>query len=272
MVTSSTVFQRYLEILGVEAAPPSLDHLKRLTTAQVQRVPFENISKLYLRKTKGASIVPTLEEHLDGITSYSFGGTCYANNPYFFELLRHLGYEVTLCGADMSNPDVHIVTMVALDGRQYLVDVGYGAPFYEPLPRDLDRPFEIVFGACRFVLEPQDGEGCSRLKMYRDGEPTHGYLAKPTPRQIGYFEEIIRDSYRESATFMNAVVVERFLLGRSVRIHNLSMTESTPNTSKVAPLADREELVRMVERHFGISSVFVREAIEGIPLEGDIYS
>jgi arylamine N-acetyltransferase len=266
------VFQRYLEILGVESEPPSLGHLKRLTAAQLQRVPFENISKLYLRKTKSATTVPTLEEHLDGIAQYNFGGTCYANNPYFFQLLQHLGYEVTLSGADMSNPDVHIVTMVALGGRQYLVDAGYGAPFYEPLPRDLDHPFEIVFGACRFVLEPQDEEGRSRLKMYREGKLTHGYLAKPWPRQIGDFEDIVRDSYRETATFMNAVVVERFLPGRSVRIHNLSMTESTPSSSKVTPLADGDELVRMVEREFGISSAVVREAIEGIALEADIYT
>lgn len=270
-MTSPSVFERYLEILGVEAAPPSLGHLRRLTTAQLQHVPFENISKLYLKKTQGATFVPSLEEHLDGIEQHHFGGTCYANNPYFFQLLEHLGYEVTLCGADMSDPDCHIVSRVELGRRQYLVDVGYGAPFFEPLPRDLDEPHEILYGSCRYVLEPQDGEGQSRLKMFRDGELTHGYLAKPKPREIAFFEETIMDSYRDTATFMNTVVVERYSPGRSVRIHNLSMTESTPKTSKTTPLADHEELARAIENRCGISADLVRVAIKGVALEGDIY-
>ncbi|MFV2074319.1 MAG: arylamine N-acetyltransferase, partial [Thermoanaerobaculales bacterium] len=240
--------------------------------AQLMRVPFENISKLYLKKTRGATFVPPLEEHLDGIENHHFGGTCYANNPYFFELLRHLGYEVTMCGADMSDPDVHIVSMVELDGRQYLVDVGYAAPFFEPLPRDLVGLHEIHFGACRYVLEPRDGQGRSRLRMFRNGELIHCYLAKPEPREIGHFAAVIRDSYRDTATFMNAVVMERFFPGRSVRIHNLILTESTPDGATVTRLADREELIRTVEHHCRIPADIVRDAIDGISLEGDIYT
>ena len=269
---SASPFERYLSILGVEAAPPALDHLTRLMGAQLMRVPFENISKLYLKKKQGATFVPPLEEHLDGIENHHFGGTCYANNPYFFELLQHLGYEVTMCGADMSNPDVHIVSMVALKGRQFLVDVGYAAPFYQPLPRDLDDPYEVRFGVCRYVLEPQDGEGRSRLRLFRNNEPIHGYLAKPEPREIGRFAEVIRDSYRDTETFMNTVVVERFFPGRSVRIHNFTLTESTPNGATVTQLADRGELIAAVERHFRIPADIVRDAIVGIGLEGDIYT
>ena len=271
-MTSSSSFERYLSILGVEAAPPGLDHLTRLVGAQLIRVPFENISKLYLKKTQGAAFVPTLEEHLDGIERHHFGGTCYANNPHFFGLLRHLGYEVTMCGADMSNPDVHIVSMVALEGRQYLVDVGYAAPFYQPLPRDLDGPHEIRFGGCLYVLEPQDREGRSRLRLVREEEAIHGYLAKPEPREIGHFAEVIRDSYRDTATFMNVVVVECFFPGRSVRIHNLTLTESTPDGATATQLADREELVRAVEHFCRIPADIVREAIDGIGLVGDIYT
>ncbi len=272
VVTSAFLFERYLLILGVEAAPLGLDHLTRLVGAQLMQVPFENISKLYLRKKRRATFVPPLEEHLEGIKNHHFGGTCYANNPYFFELLRHLGYRVTMCGADMSNPDVHIVSRVELEGRQYLVDVGYAAPFYEPLPRDLNVPHEVRFGTCRYVLEPQDGQGRSRLKMFRNDELTHGYLAKPEHREIGHFAEVIRDSYRDTATFMNAVVVERFFPGRSVRIHNLTLTESTPDGATVTQLADREELIAAVEQICRIPADIVREAIDGIGLEGDIYT
>jgi arylamine N-acetyltransferase len=271
MVDAKT-FERYLSILGIEAAPPSLDHLSALVRAQLTRVPFENISKLYLRKTQGASYIPSLEQHLDGIERFSFGGTCYANNPYFYELLRHLGYDIKLCGADMSKPDVHVVSIVRLAGRECLVDVGYGAPFYEPMERGLDRDHEIIFGRNRYVLHPQDGRGRSRMDHFRDGRLIHGYVAKPEPREINHFDEVIRHSYSDAATFMNVVVIERFFPDRSLRFHNFTLTESTSDGAITTRLADRQELIDAVEHHVGISADIVREAVEGIALEADIYT
>lgn len=236
------------------------------------RVPFENISKLFLKKTRGAVFAPSLEEHLDGIEQHRFGGTCYANNPHFFSLLRHLGYEARLCGADMTNPDAHIVSMVELEGREYLVDVGYAAPFFEPLPRDLEKPHEVRFGASRYVLEPQDASGRSRLRLIRGGREIHGYLAKSEAREISDFTDGIRNSYRSRATFMSTLVVERFFPGRSLRIHNLTLTESLPESASTTRIADREELATVVEQTCGIPAGIVRQAIVGVDLEGDIYT
>ncbi len=265
-------FDRYRSILGVEAGRPGLEHLSRLVQAQVTRVPFENISKLWLKKTRGATTVPSLEEHLDGIEHCNFGGTCYANNPFFAQLLRHLGYDVTICGADMSQPDVHVVSIVRLDGREYLVDVGYAAPFYEPMPRDLDLDLEISFGRSLFVLRSQDRAGHSRMDMFRDGELIHGYRVNPKPQEIGHFGRVIRESYSGEATFMNLLVVERFFVDHSVRIHNLSLTQSTRDSSQTTTLANREELVEAVEHHCEINAGIVRAAIAGIPFNADIYS
>ena len=271
-MTRPDTFERYLSILGIEPAPPSLDHLSRLVRAQIIRVPFENISKLYLRKTQGAAYIPTLEEHLDGIKRFNFGGTCYANNPYFSELLRHLDYDVTICGADMSKPDVHVVSVVRIEGREYLVDAGYGAPFYEPMPRDLDHSHEITFGRNKYVLHPQGEFGRSRMDHFRGGELIHGYVVKPDPRDVDHFAEVIRESYSDTATFMNVVVVERFFPNRSVRFHNLTVTESTPDEATTAQLADKEELAEAIEHHCGFPAQMVRSAIADIALEADIHS
>ena len=265
-------FDRYLSILGVGREPPTLDNLRRLVRAQIIRVPFENISKLFLKKTADASYIPSLEDHLDGIERFNFGGTCYANNPHFAALLRHLGYEVDLCGADMSNPDVHLVSFVHLEGREYLVDVGYAAPFYQPLARDTDTKLEIAFGRHRYVLHPQDDLKRSRMEHIRDGELIHGYLAKPEPREIDHFDEIIRDSYSDQSTFMNVVVIERFFADRSIRIHNLTLTESNRTGATTTRLDDKEELARAIVTSCGFPSEMVREAIADVALEGNIYS
>jgi len=272
VVTTPALFERYLLVLGIEPEEPSLDHLRRLVRAQLTRIPFENISKLFLKKMQNASNIPTLEAHLDGIERFNFGGTCYANNPYFAELLRHCGYDVDICGADMTRPDVHVVSIVRLEGREYLVDVGYGAPFYEPMRRDLDREQDIVLGENRYVLHPQDELGRSRMDQHRDGELVHGYLAKPEPREIEDFDEVIRNSYSDSATFMNVVVVEKFFPDRSLRFQNFHLRESTLEATTVTRLADKEALARAIAHHCGFPGEMVREAIADIALEAEVYS
>jgi arylamine N-acetyltransferase len=245
-------FGRYLHLLGIQKTRPSQDALTELVTAHMTRVPFENVSKLYHKKRTGLRVLPDLNQYLDGIERYNFGGTCYANNYYLHLLLKHLGYEVMLCGADMANPDVHLVNMVSVGGREFIVDAGYAAPFLEPLPRDLPQDYEIILGRDRYVLKPQDEMGCSFIELYRDGQLKHCYLAKPIPREINHFDRVIEDSYRDSATFMNALLLVRVFRNRSVVIHNLSFIESEGIDYRVHQLSSREELPRVVEEHFGI--------------------
>lgn len=232
--------ERYLSLLGVPRKTPGLDGLRELVQAHLCRVPFENVSKLYYMRHLGLRGLPDLELFLDGVEQFNFGGTCYPNNYYFYQLLANLDYQVMLCGADMSNPDVHLVSMVKLDEGEYLVDVGYGAPFVVPLPRDLATDYVVRLGNDRYVLKPQDADGRSRIELYRDGKLKHGYIAKPLPREIGEFESVISDSYRDEATFMNALLLARFFPDRSLVIHNLTVTEFQGTEFSVRTVANRK--------------------------------
>ena len=110
------------------------------------------------------------------------------------------------------------------------------------------------------------------MDQIRNGELIHGYVAKPEPREIDHFDDVIRHSYSREATFMNVVVVERFFPGRSVRFHNLSLTESTPGGATTIQLANKLELAEAIEDHCGFPADKVREAITDIALNADIYS
>ncbi len=134
---NDTYFIRFLHLLGIQRQDPGFETLKELVREFMTRIPFENISKLYYRKHLGLTHLIDFELYLKGIEKYHFGGTCYANNYYLNLLLKWLGHEVKLCGADMSDPDIHIVNIVKIKNREYLVDVDYAAPFAEPLPLDL---------------------------------------------------------------------------------------------------------------------------------------
>jgi arylamine N-acetyltransferase len=253
--------RRYLAALGVSRQEPSLEALRTLVADHLTRIPFENISKLYDRKHHGLTGLASIELFLDGIERCHFGGTCYSNNFHFYSLLATLGYDVKLCGADMANPDVHILIVVTLDGHEYLVDGGYGAPFLAPMPRDLPTDYVVALGRDRYVLKPQDATGRSRLEMHRDGEVKHGYTVKPEARRIEEFQEVIAGSFRSDATFLNALLLARFYPGRSVVIHNYVLVESQGNQSTIRTLSVREELVAAVEEHFGMPRGIVAEAI-----------
>ena len=258
------LLRQYLGLLSVSRRAPSLDALRELVAAHVTRIPFENISKLHYRKHLGLTDLVPLPLYLDGIERYHFGGTCYPNNFHFYSLLASLGYDVKLCGADMSNPDVHMVILVRVDGQDYLVDGGYAAPFLAPLPRGLQADFVVALGRDRYVLKPQDADGCSRLELYRDGILKHGYVVKPSPRKIDDFHAVIIDSFRPDATFLNAVLLARFYPDRSLVIHNLTRVESRGTESTTYSIGSPAELVAEVEKHFGIPAQIVSDALAGL--------
>ncbi len=255
---------RYLEILVVPRQPPSLQALTELVAAHLTRIPFENISKLYYKKRMGLTDLPTIHMYLDGIERCHFGGTCYSNNFYFYSLLVGLGYQVKLCAADMATPDVHAVSIVTVDGRHYLVDTGYAAPFLSPLPRDLRTNHEVALGRDRYILRPQDANGCSRLELHRDGMLKHGYLAKPHAKKIEDFSAVIADSFRPDATFLNSILLARFYPGRSIVIHNRTLIESCGDKSVLHPLPDPGAVIAAIHEHFEVPRDVVAEAIAGL--------
>jgi arylamine N-acetyltransferase len=265
IVTPDAIFERYLSILGVADARPDLGTLRRLVRAQLTRVPFENVSKLYLARSRGFEGVPALDVYLDGIEHHRFGGTCYSNNYHLASLLRYVGFDATYCGADMrSGTDVHAVVIAHLDDREYLVDAGYGAPFYEPMPRDLSDPMQIRLGRDLYVLQPRDGEGRSAMEHHRDGRPIHGYLAKPTPRDLVFFDEVVRDSYRPSANFMTQIRISRFFDHGNVEILRDQLVRARGETWSTLVIPDRRSLVEAVVEHFDMPGDIVREVVDGL--------
>jgi len=261
--------RQYLRILGVSRREPSLASLGELTAAHLTRVPFENVSKLYRFRRTGFRRIPELARFLDEIEQFHFGGTCYSNNYHLHGLLRSLGYQAALCGADMAKPDVHLTNLVTIDGGEYLVDAGYGGPFLAPMPRNLAEDYTIALGEEQYVLNPRDGQGRSRLELRRDGQCKHGYVVNPAPRDIGEFARVIDESFSDSATFMNALVLVRFFEGRSVRLQNLTLIESEGTTSRTEKMKGASRLPDLIEERFGIPGRIAREALAGLELAKD---
>lgn len=172
----------------------------------------------------------------------------------------------------MTNPDVHLVNIVSLEGREFIVDAGYAAPFLVSLPRDLKEDHIIALGRDRYVLKPQDMNGNSRIELYRDRQHKHGYVVKPISREIEYFDRVIVESFRDSATFMNALLLVRFYPNQSIVIHNLSIIESEGTDYDIHQLTSRSELPAIVEKYFSIPREIVSEAVAEMGEFGDAWN
>ena len=122
---------RYLERIGLSAAPsPDLDGLNALIWAHQTHVPFEDLNTSLLKQPVLLEI-PAL---YDKVVLRRRGGYCYELNALFTRLLLDLGFDArsVFCrvvrGRDFLPPCAHRAVVVALSGRLYFCDVGFGGP------------------------------------------------------------------------------------------------------------------------------------------------
>jgi arylamine N-acetyltransferase len=171
----------------------------------------------------------------------------------------------------MSAPDVHIACIVTLGGIEFLVDVGYCAPLLAPIPIESASNQTIILGRDQYILKPRGVDGWSSMELYRDGKLRHGYRLNPRPRRIEEFSTIIADSFREGATFMNALVVARFNSNWSLVLNNLTLIESSGMEARIETIESKDQLPDVIENRFQIPAFMARQAMSGSDLSNDIW-
>jgi arylamine N-acetyltransferase len=265
------LYQRFINNLGLKRCSTSPAALSALIKAHLSVIPFENISKLYYRSTLKQEHLPSLDQYLSGIEQFHFGGTCYSSNYYFYKLLEYMGYQVQLCSADMKDPDVHMVTKVTLEQKEFLVDVGYAAPFLHPIPLFLKEDQVIVSGRNRYVVKPRDYAGCTRILMYRNEKPKHGYTVKPEARNFADFRQVILNSFQADANFLNSILITKYVAGRFCTLHNLEYSEATGSKTTLHQILQTGEMAKKVEEVFKIPASITSQILDGLEWTGDAW-
>ncbi|WP_420327560.1 arylamine N-acetyltransferase family protein [Mameliella sp.] len=132
----------YLDRLGIGPVPPTTEGLARLQSAQIRRIPFEDIDP-FLGITPGVNSA----EVADKILHRGRGGYCFEQNRLFQDALLALGFDVTRRlarvrkGAARGGARTHLLLICRIDGTDYLADAGFGGPTpLEPLLLDENGP------------------------------------------------------------------------------------------------------------------------------------
>jgi N-hydroxyarylamine O-acetyltransferase len=120
----------YLRRIGLSAASvPDLATLQLLVAAHVAAIPYENLNPFL-----GLPVDLDLAAVERKLVHEGRGGYCFEQNLLLGEALRAIGFEVTNLAArvtwnqpeDAITARSHMLLRVELEGRSWLVDVGFG--------------------------------------------------------------------------------------------------------------------------------------------------
>jgi N-hydroxyarylamine O-acetyltransferase len=227
--------------------------LRDLQVAHLKTVPFENLSI-----HAGEPIVLEGEALYKKIVEQRRGGFCYECNGSFAGLLRALGFQVEMLAAGVANRQGgfgpvfdHMALCVTLAER-WLVDVGFGDSFLEPLL--LDSHEAQIQGTQSFRID-EDGD---YLILFRrnDGEewqPQYRF----TRRSFGFpdYEEMCRfHQTSPESHFTQNVICSRVTEDGRITLSEMRLvtTSGPQRTRHEQLLASREEYDRVLEDQFGI--------------------
>ncbi len=204
---------------------PSVATLSALHLAHLFTVPFENLD------IGQRPIVLDEAAFFEKIVRRRRGGFCYELNGLFAALLRDLGFRVTLVSGRAANatggfgPEFdHLALLVDLDER-WLVDVGFGDSFLEPLrlhSREITiqrkREYRLDEAEGEWTLQQREGEwepqfrftlearsspispGCASIIRPRRSRGSPGGPPAASPRRAGESRSrAIDSSSRETA-------------------------------------------------------------------------
>lgn len=267
------LFRRYLGILGWVGDPG----LHELVSSHLIKVPFENVSKLLAStsgQAAGAATLPDIDTFLHGIAELDLGGTCFAIAVHFTRLLSFLDYEVELLGADVGGtPRSHAVCRVRFEDEYYLVDVGYAAPFYQPISLTT-LPAHVPHGDYNYVIDRHvSGAEALEVTTLRGNSKVQSYVAKPPTLAAEGFAQAVERAAGETAKFMRTLRISRFFASRVLEVVDNTLVSTHHNITTVTPIRDIVELEAIVHEQMQLPRLPVREAVEVLASRGvDIFA
>jgi len=240
--------EAYLKRINYEGPlEPTPETLRALQMAHLLAVPFENLSI-----HAGEPIVLEEDALYSKIVEKKRGGFCYECNGLFAGLLRALGFEVAMLGAGVARREGgfgpifdHMTLMVTLDDR-WLVDVGFGDSFLEPLL--LDERGEQ--GSFRI---DDDGDYLVLLRRNSDNgwDPQYRF----TLQAYGFtdYEEMCRfHQTSPESHFTKNVICSRVTEDGRITLSGMKLITTSGSQRHERTLSSQDEYDRILRDQFGV--------------------
>ena len=161
---------RYLERINCNSSPkPTFEFLKEIHNAQLYTIPFENFD-ICLNRVINLEPAAIFEK----LVRKARGGYCFELNGLFLMALKSFGFDarallgrVHITGVPTGRG--HQVSLVTIDGNQWILDVGFGAETPQvPIPLRFNQPITCEGQILRLV-ESEHSASCYRASTMEIG-------------------------------------------------------------------------------------------------------
>ncbi len=242
----------YLERINYQGPPaPTAETLRDLQVAHLLTVPFENLS-IHAKQP----IVLDDEALFTKIVANRRGGFCYEANGLFAALLRAIGFNVAMLSAAVANtegdfgPDFdHMALLVSLEQR-WLVDVGFGDSFLEPLL--LDERRDQMQGVRAYRIVP-DGAHLILMRRLEGEEWKPQYRFTLAAREYPDYAEMCH--YQQTSPqshFTQARICSRATHDGRITLSEMRFIRTSKNAREERTLTSEAEYADVLREQFGI--------------------
>lgn len=253
----------YLDRVGLDDEPrPDLAGITELHRAHLHAIPFENLD-IHL----GQRIRLDPDHLFEKLVTRRRGGFCYEQNALFARVLSHLGVGVTLLSSRVASgprgwgpPFDHMTLKITLD-RDYLLDVGFGDSYRDPLPLE---HWQLDSSGVTYRAHRRD-DGIVVQHLADDPRLGRMYLTDPTPRRIDEFAPMCRfQQTSPDVWFTRSWVVTLPLPDGRMTASPGSFTRSRGGIKRRQEVSSRTELQVLLRDEFGMSGI---ELPDDFPVE-----
>ncbi len=245
--------QAYLDRINYQGSTePTAATLKALHYQHMLTVPFENLDIIL-----GKSIVLDESAFYRKIVDQKRGGFCYELNGLFAKLLQELGFQVTLLSARVAIPAGgygadfgHLVLLVELADYSWLVDVGFGDSFREPI--GFGPVSEQVRNTYRLVAE-EAGYWILLQRPKSEQQEQALYLFTLEPRKLEDFKNLcLYQQTSPDSIFTKGRLCTRATIEGRITLTDKVLLITTGTEKQEYPVTSEEHYQSLLKEHFGI--------------------
>lgn len=259
--------ERYARILGISRVDSTLESLEAIVRRHLERVPYENVSKILRAKRTGPSI-PSFAEYVHQLEETSYGGTCFAQNFHLNQLLNHLGFDSDLMPIRREGKLSHVSLRVTIEGRSYLVDVGLMSSIAGPFLLGPTGAFDRWSGDQRFIFVPDEELRNYSLEIHRGGKMIRSFQSSDGEVSHEELVQAVVESFEPKALFMNVLCAFRVFESHSVGIWNDKLYRIEGTDRQLRDVTSRSDLARAFESELGLPGYELDEVLHELQTRG----
>ncbi|GAB3168822.1 arylamine N-acetyltransferase family protein [Telluribacter humicola] len=246
----------YLNRINYTATPTiSVETLVALHRAHTLTVPFENLDII-----NAIPIQLDQQQFYHKIVGHNRGGFCYELNGLFKLLLDQIGFRSWFISCNVYSPRIggfapdfgHLAIIAEVEDKLYLVDVGFGDAFIEPLKLEFDthqNQFGSYYRLTRLpdeeVLQEKSSDGNSYSKLFK-------FTLKA--RELSEFEQLCQmHQHSPQAPFNKQPLCSRPTLDGRITLTSKSLTTTRHGVKQEIPITSDTEFQQTLSDLFGIA-------------------